>query len=126
VHACILECPCLYACCSMQACFHAHGPPCAWRLHTHACAAHTTAHTTTTQVVSSNDKARFVLDDSVDPPRIRAAQGHSVPLEAPVLEPVTDAAAVPLAIHITSAEGWEAIQVRGWAVICICDCLEAA
>ncbi|KAG1661561.1 hypothetical protein FOA52_009560 [Chlamydomonas sp. UWO 241] len=65
------------------------------------------------QVVSSNDKARFVLDDTAAPPRIRAAQGHSVSLEAPVLEPVTDAAAVPLAVHITSAEGWEAIQASG-------------
>jgi RNA:NAD 2'-phosphotransferase (TPT1/KptA family) len=68
------------------------------------------------QVVDSNDKKRFVLDDSAQPPRVRAAQGHSVQLEAPVLEPVGDAAAAtPLgaAVHVTSAEGWAAIQVRG-------------
>lgn len=28
------------------------------------------------QVVGSNDKKRFVIDDSSAPPRIRAAQGH--------------------------------------------------
>jgi 2'-phosphotransferase len=46
---------------------------------------------------------RFVLDDSTQPPRIRAAQGHSVALEDPVLEAVTDASAVPCAVHVTSA-----------------------
>lgn len=45
---------------------------------------------------------RFVWDDSVDPPRVRAAQGHTVALEEPVLEPVLDAGAVPLALHVTS------------------------
>lgn len=48
---------------------------------------------------------RFVLEDSGDELRVRAAQGHSVQLEAPVLQPVTDAAAVPCAIHATSKEG---------------------
>jgi len=28
------------------------------------------------QVVLSNDKKRFVIDDTTAPPRIRAAQGH--------------------------------------------------
>ena len=30
------------------------------------------------EVVDSNDKNWFVLDDTTDPPRIRAAEGHSV------------------------------------------------
>ncbi len=64
-------------------------------------------------MVSANDKQRFVLDESTDPPRIRAAQGHSVQLEAPVLEPVTSASSVPLAVHVTSREGWEGIQGSG-------------
>lgn len=54
-----------------------------------------------------------MLDDSSSPPRIRAVQGHSIPLEQPLLEPVLDAGAVPLAVHITSEEGWAAIQASG-------------
>ena len=49
---------------------------------------------------------RFVLDESTVPPRIRAAQGHSVALEEPVLDDVTDAATVPVALHVTSREGY--------------------
>lgn len=48
---------------------------------------------------------RFVLDESASSPRIRAAQGHSVQLQAPVLTPVTDASSVPCAVHATSKEG---------------------
>jgi 2'-phosphotransferase len=48
---------------------------------------------------------RFVLDESTDPPRIRAAQGHSVQLEDPVLEAVTSADSVPWAVHVTSQDG---------------------
>jgi hypothetical protein len=52
-------------------------------------------------------KGRFVLDDSTAPPRIRAAQGHSVDLPEPVLTPVTDAAAAPaVAVHVTSEDRW--------------------
>ncbi|WIA12668.1 hypothetical protein OEZ85_006312 [Tetradesmus obliquus] len=65
------------------------------------------------EVIESNDKKRFVLDDSASSPRIRAAQGHSVQLQAPVLTPVTDASSVPCAVHATSKEGWEAIQASG-------------
>lgn len=56
---------------------------------------------------------RFVLDESHQPPRIRAAQGHSVTLSDPQLTPVTDAAAVPVAVHATSQAGWQAIQASG-------------
>lgn len=64
-------------------------------------------------VVESCEKKRFVWDSSVDPPRIRAAQGHTVLLEEPVLEPVTEASTVPIAVHVTSTSSWKAIQDSG-------------
>ncbi|KAL6764085.1 KptA family-domain-containing protein [Haematococcus lacustris] len=66
------------------------------------------------RVVDCNDKKRFVLDDATDPPRIRAAQGHSVQLEDPILTWVTNHEQVPLAIHVTSHQGWAAIQQDGY------------
>ena len=57
-------------------------------------------------------QGRYELDESSVPPRIRAVQGHSVHLAAPQLAPVGSADEVPLALHITSLEGWKAIQVR--------------
>lgn len=48
---------------------------------------------------------RFVLDDTTNPPRIRAAQGHSVELEEAVLEPVTEASQVPVPVHVTGVDG---------------------
>lgn len=38
------------------------------------------------------------------------AQGHSVQLESPILEPVTSAAQAPLALHVTGDDAWAAIQ----------------
>eukprot|EP00879_Flechtneria_rotunda_P004564 GHRR01004819.1.p1 GENE.GHRR01004819.1~~GHRR01004819.1.p1 ORF type:complete len:258 (+),score=53.65 GHRR01004819.1:251-1024(+) len=64
-------------------------------------------------VVEVNDKKRFVWDESDGAPRIRAAQGHTVQLEAPVLQPVLDAALVPCAVHATSREAWQSIQASG-------------
>ena len=76
--------------------------------------------------VHSNDKQRFVIDESSDPPRIRATQGHSVALDNPILAPVTSPQhlaellsldpALPLniiIIHVTGEEGWAAIQEAG-------------
>lgn len=56
---------------------------------------------------------RFVLGEALDGrPAVRAAQGHSVALECPVLEPVTSAEQLPgPAVHVTSTDGWAAIQV---------------
>lgn len=65
-------------------------------------------------IVASDAKGRYQLDEARSPPHIRAVQGHSIQLEAPELAPVTSAAAVPLAVHVTSEEGWAAIQVRAW------------
>ncbi|KAF5838297.1 KptA family-domain-containing protein [Dunaliella salina] len=65
------------------------------------------------RIVNENDKKRFVLDDSAAVPRIRAAQGHSIQLSDPILEPVTDATSIPLAVHVTSQDGWSAIQTSG-------------
>jgi 2'-phosphotransferase len=48
---------------------------------------------------------RFVLDMESVPPRIRAAQGHSVHLEEPVFNPVSSSEEVSFAIHVTSKEG---------------------
>lgn len=62
-------------------------------------------------IVASDNKGRYQLDDSTAPPRIRAVQGHSVQLAEPELRPVSSADEVPLAAHVTSQEGWAAIQV---------------
>lgn len=64
------------------------------------------------QIVAADAKGRFELDDSSSPPRIRAVQGHSILLAQPLLEPVHSAGA-RLAVHITSEEGWAAIQASG-------------
>lgn len=55
----------------------------------------------------SAEQQRFVLDEGGDgaAPRVRAAQGHSVSVEQPVLTPVTAAGEVPLAVHATSEDG---------------------
>lgn len=53
---------------------------------------------------------RFVLDEDSDPPKIRAAQGHSVDIAEPVFVQVLQAETVPVAIHHTSSEG------------CACSC----
>ena len=79
------------------------------------------------QVVECNDKKRFVLeglghdDDGellTSNVRIRAAQGHSYQLDAPILEELTlerifgDGNKI-IAIHGTSRESWERIQQSG-------------
>lgn len=55
--------------------------------------------------IHNQTQGRYVLDDSVDPPRIRAAQGHSFELSEPVLQRVSDPADVPVAVHVTSEDG---------------------
>lgn len=72
------------------------------------------------QIVAADAKGRFVLDGATTPHRIRAAQGYSVPLAEPELQRVADAAAVPCAVHITSEDGWRAIQACwGWGWGCL-------
>jgi 2'-phosphotransferase len=65
------------------------------------------------QVIETDIKGRFVLDETYEPPRIRATQGHTVQLETPLLVRVTSAAKVIMAVHATSEQGWESIQQRG-------------
>lgn len=67
------------------------------------------------QVIETDIKGRFVLDETYEPPRIRATQGHTVRLEAPVLKRVTSVTtmAVHVAVHATSEQGWQAIQQNG-------------
>jgi RNA:NAD 2'-phosphotransferase (TPT1/KptA family) len=64
-------------------------------------------------VVETDDKGRFVLDESCELARIRAAQGHTVRLETPVLERVTSATTIHVVVHATSEQGWQAIQQSG-------------
>lgn len=45
---------------------------------------------------------------------MRATQGHSVQLAAPILTPVASADQVPHAMHITSKEAWRTIQQDGY------------
>lgn len=88
------------------------------------------------RVVATDSKGRYQLDDSTAPPQIRAVQGHSVEVEAPLLHPVADAAAVPLAVHVTSEEGWVIEQGcrrqgagRGrqrWGARCLCGSMAGA
>lgn len=63
-------------------------------------------------IVAADSKGRYQLDESSAQPRIRAVQGHSVQLAAPELQAVSSADQVPLALHVTSEEGWAGIQVR--------------
>ncbi|KAL4422693.1 hypothetical protein ABPG75_008890 [Micractinium tetrahymenae] len=65
------------------------------------------------QIVATDAKGRFELDDDHSPLRIRAVQGHSITLEQPLLEPLHDAQSAPLAVHVTSEAGWAAIQASG-------------
>ena len=54
------------------------------------------------------------LDEAQDPPRIRATQGHSVALDAPILRPVISVEDVADAVHVTSTEAWQLIQQDGF------------
>ena len=65
------------------------------------------------QVVELDKKKRFILDEIHEPARIRAAQGHTIQLETPILERVTSAAPIHTAVHVTSEQGWEKIQQSG-------------
>lgn len=66
-------------------------------------------------VIETNDKKRFVLGETLDGrTAVRAAQGHSVALEAPILARITSLEQLPgPAVHVTSADGWEAIRADG-------------
>eukprot|EP00892_Ulva_mutabilis_P002765 jgi/Ulvmu1/1248/UM109_0046.1 len=66
------------------------------------------------RVVSTDEKGRFEVDNNHAPPRIRATQGHSVALEAPVLRSVTQESEAPIAVHLTSPDTWQAIQQDGF------------
>lgn len=54
------------------------------------------------------------IDMKHEPPRVRATQGHSITLEAPILQPVTDGAEVPVAVHLTRPATWQLIQQDGF------------
>jgi RNA:NAD 2'-phosphotransferase (TPT1/KptA family) len=69
------------------------------------------------RVVEIDEKKRFILDEIHEPARIRAAQGHTIQLETPILERVTSAATIHTAVHVTSEQGWEKIQQSGYLVL---------
>ncbi len=48
---------------------------------------------------------RYSTDDTTQPPRIRANQGHSFSVQNLELELITDAAQVPFAVHVTGKQG---------------------
>lgn len=48
---------------------------------------------------------RYNIDDSKQPPRIRANQGHSFDAKDLELQPVADASQVPFAVHVTGKSG---------------------
>lgn len=64
-------------------------------------------------VIENNDKKRFELDTTTQPARVRAAQGHSIELEDLEMTRVHNSSQAPLAIHVTSDDGWLAIQKSG-------------
>ncbi|CAG9466167.1 unnamed protein product [Pedinophyceae sp. YPF-701] len=66
------------------------------------------------EVIEKNEKKRFVLDAAADPARIRAAQGHTIHLEAPVLSKLPPEELDGLvAVHGTSRKSWALIQESG-------------
>eukprot|EP01026_Neomeris_dumetosa_P014747 TRINITY_DN15434_c2_g1_i2.p1 TRINITY_DN15434_c2_g1~~TRINITY_DN15434_c2_g1_i2.p1 ORF type:complete len:221 (+),score=18.59 TRINITY_DN15434_c2_g1_i2:50-712(+) len=65
------------------------------------------------QVVQTDEKGRFDLDNNANPARIRATQGHTIQLETPVLEKIVSVDQVPCAVHVTSRDGWASIQQSG-------------
>lgn len=48
---------------------------------------------------------RYTIDESTQPPRIRANQGHSYEVRDLELQPITDASQVPFAVHVTGSNG---------------------
>jgi 2'-phosphotransferase len=66
---------------------------------------------------TADPKERFQLDGVSHKlhnlPRVRAAQGHSVQLKNPLLDPITGPEEVPIALHATTREAWENIQRCG-------------
>lgn len=63
------------------------------------------------EVVRDNDKQRFTIDGD----RIRANQGHSIPLTAPILKPITldDLDQYPVVLHGTYFKFWPTIKENG-------------
>jgi len=65
------------------------------------------------RVVEIDKKKRFILDELHEPSRIRAAQGHTIKLETPILKCVTSTDTINTAVHVTSEQGWKKIKQSG-------------
>lgn len=48
---------------------------------------------------------RYTIDESAEPARIRANQGHSYEFKDLELQPITDVSQVPFAVHVTGRQG---------------------
>ncbi|CAH8521809.1 unnamed protein product [Dicrocoelium dendriticum] len=67
------------------------------------------------QVVDSDDKTRSELWPSPESGRlrVRAFQGHRLPIEDMDLTPITDPSHYPVVVHGTYIRNWERIRVEG-------------
>jgi 2'-phosphotransferase len=54
------------------------------------------------------------INEGVQPPVVRATQGHSVQLEKPILQVIGSSDEVAEAIHVTRQDTWQAIQQDGF------------
>ena len=57
------------------------------------------------QLYIAHLQTRFTIDDSTQPARIRANQGHSYEVQELELQPITQASQVPFAVHVTGKQG---------------------
>ena len=48
---------------------------------------------------------RYTIDESKEPARIRANQGHSYEVKDLELQPIADASQVSFAVHVTGRQG---------------------
>ncbi|KAI7842738.1 hypothetical protein COHA_003667 [Chlorella ohadii] len=65
------------------------------------------------EIVESDDKGRYQLLEENGDLRVRAVQGHSVPLKNPLHDPIKAPEQAPVAVHATSLENWQKIQESG-------------
>lgn len=66
------------------------------------------------QVVTNDSKKRFVMETLNNKVYISAAQGHTIPLEKPILTPVTSADIIRVAVHATTSQALQIIQESGF------------
>jgi 2'-phosphotransferase len=65
------------------------------------------------QIVDTNNKKRFELENRSDGWYIRAVQGHTIQGIDPDLQLVTDANEIPIVVHGTNIKAYESIEKTG-------------